>query len=64
MLTAIAETNAVTMTTVATMTAMVMTIGSVAELCCTEIESKALHFNNAGPDMSEITGLTCIKLCN
>ena len=38
-LTAIAETNAVTMTTVATMTAMVMTMlsGSVAELCCTEI---------------------------
>ena len=38
-LTAIAETNAVTMTTVATMTMMVMTMlsGSVAELCCTEI---------------------------
>ena len=39
MLTAIAETIAVTMTTVATMTAMVMTMlsGSVTELCCTEI---------------------------
>ena len=38
-LTAIAETNPVTMTTVTTMTAMVMTMlsGSVAELCCTVI---------------------------